>query len=103
MNALTQKTSPQRVYSHIDLRRFADEPGAAEKHAAQDVFFASRRYLDLAPGPVSIGTLRLDRSRGTVAALDADEFIIVRLLAYRLCGFGFPSREIRSHNRTARG
>lgn len=66
--------------SFVDLRQFASDvvAGPAIRIDGQtDAFLASRQTLELPPGPVEIGAIRLEAGTGTVAALPADEFIIL--------------------------
>lgn len=69
------------VPSFVDLRAFARDTRqgiAVATSAGDDPFFANRRRLDWAPGgPVTAGVITLGAGRGTVAALPADEFILV--------------------------
>ena len=66
--------------SFVDLRQFASDvvSGPAICIDGQtDAFLASRQILELPPGPVEIGAIRVEAGTGTVAELQADEFIIL--------------------------
>ncbi|WP_246590262.1 cupin domain-containing protein [Marinobacterium ramblicola] len=69
-------TSP----SFVDLRQFAKEAGtgpAPQTITQEDAFLACRYPLELPPGPVEVGAIRLQAGVGTVANLEGDEFVIV--------------------------
>ncbi|SOZ50673.1 conserved hypothetical protein [Cupriavidus taiwanensis] len=77
MSSLQQRATPA---TFVDLRQFARDhtwglPVTARDD--EDAFLSSRRLLDLPPGPVTVGKIALDAGAGAVAALPADEFIIV--------------------------
>ncbi|MRV71725.1 DUF861 domain-containing protein [Duganella sp. FT92W] len=77
--AATQST-PARIPTFIDLRAFARDsaPGHPLPEVARDdVFLSSRRLLDLALGPVTVGVMSLPAGGGLVPCQPADEFIIV--------------------------
>ncbi|MFC6673405.1 cupin domain-containing protein [Marinobacterium aestuariivivens] len=66
--------------SFIDLRQFARDlvSGPVRRVDGQlDAFLANRTPLELPPGPVEIGAIRLEAGKGSVAELAADEFIIL--------------------------
>lgn len=66
--------------SIIDLRQFAREVASApasQVDGQADAFLANRYPLELPPGPVEIGAIRLEAGTGSVAELPADEFIIL--------------------------
>jgi len=65
---------PNFPTSFIDLRVFAQDtkPGSAGTD-----FLSCRRQLDLPAGPVTVGVIELEAGNGEVAAMPADEFIIV--------------------------
>jgi uncharacterized cupin superfamily protein len=74
--AVTRPSHP----SIIDLRQFAREvvSGPATRGDGQaDAFLANRHPLEIPPGPVEIGAIRLEAGTGSVAELPADEFIIL--------------------------
>jgi uncharacterized cupin superfamily protein len=78
--ALATPSTQPNPPSFVDLRQFARDPGqgiAVAAEAGQDRFLSSRRVLDWAPGPVTAGVIALEAGSGAVAALPADEFIIV--------------------------
>lgn len=75
-------TVPTRRPSFTDLRQFAKDqtqgiPMPAGSASGEDRFLASRRILDLPPGPVTVGAIALEAGSGVVKAQPADEFIIV--------------------------
>ena len=61
--------------SFVDLRAWAAvvtaQPGEGE------TFLSARAELPQPEGPVSIGLIALPQGSGTVAAMPADEFVIV--------------------------
>lgn len=61
--------------SFIDLRAWAATTPVAP--ASGDAFLSARADLPLAPGPISVGLIALPQGSGTVAAMPADEFVIV--------------------------
>lgn len=61
--------------SFIDLRGWAAD--AVPAPADGDAFLSARASLPLAPGPITVGLITLPQGNGTVAAMPADEFIIV--------------------------
>lgn len=66
--------------SFVDLRQFARDVVAGPSirgGAPADAFLANRHALELPPGPVDIGVIHLEAGTGAVAALPADEFIIL--------------------------
>ncbi|MDI5936106.1 cupin domain-containing protein [Halomonas kalidii] len=66
--------------SIIDLRQFAREVASApasQVDGQADAFLANRYPLELPPGPVEFGAIRLEAGTGSVAELPADEFIIL--------------------------
>jgi uncharacterized cupin superfamily protein len=71
---------PRRPRSFIDLKAFAAEASrgiASSPSPSDDRFQSSRRFLDLAPGPVTAGVMTLAQESGTVSLQPADEFIVV--------------------------
>lgn len=64
------------VPSFINLRQFARDAHPAIA-GARDCFLASRRLLELPPGPISVGVIALDAGSGTLSNMPSDEFIIV--------------------------
>ena len=69
-------TAPQtRTRSFIDLRAWAADALPATPSA--DPFLTARAKLPLAEGTISAGLVALPHGAGTVAALPAEEFIIV--------------------------
>lgn len=63
--------------SFVDLRQFARDVVPGPVASRTDAFLASRRILELPPGPVEIGAIHLEAGTGSVDQLPADEFIIV--------------------------
>lgn len=66
--------------SIIDLRQFARDvvsTPATRSDTQTDAFLANRHPLEIPPGPVEIGAIRLEAGTGSVAELPADEFIIL--------------------------
>lgn len=66
--------------SLIDLRQFAREVASgptSQGDGQADAFLANRYPLQLPPGPVEIGAIRLEAGTGSVTELPADEFIIL--------------------------
>ncbi|MCR1769558.1 hypothetical protein B7760_04204 [Burkholderia glumae] len=69
-----------RHRSFIDMRGFASQAslGSASRDLhGDDRFLASRRFLDLPPGPISAGAITLAQGSGTVSLQPADEFVVV--------------------------
>ena len=62
--------------SFIDLRAWAATAIVTDA-APQDAFLAARALLPQPAGPVTIGLIALPQGSGTVAAMPADEFVIV--------------------------
>jgi uncharacterized cupin superfamily protein len=72
-------TRPQHS-SFVDLRQFAQavvSGPAVRNDGSTDAFLANRHPLELPPGPVEIGVIRIEAGTGSVAELAADEFIIL--------------------------
>ena len=65
--------------SFVDLRAFAERAAATLPRAAQsgDAFLDCREFLATTPGPITVGVLKLPAGSGNVAAVPADEFLIV--------------------------
>lgn len=62
------------------MRKFAQDESQGiplTASAGDDPFLASRRILDLPPGPVTVGAISLEAGSGEVKVQPADEFIIV--------------------------
>lgn len=76
-------TRPSQSQSHpsiLDLRQFAREIVSAPTirgDGHMDAFLTNRYPLELPPGPVEIGAIRLEAGMGSVTELPADEFIIL--------------------------
>lgn len=68
--------------SFIDLRAWA--AGASVSAGEGDPFLAARASLPLADGPISAGLIALPQDTGKVAAMPADEFVIVESGAIRI-------------------
>lgn len=66
---------PPRTRSFIDLRGWAADVAVAAPSG--EPFLSARAYLPLAEGPISAGLIALRCGTGAVAAMPADEFIIV--------------------------
>lgn len=66
--------------SFVDLRAFADravEAASSARKGGEDPFLACRHLLPTTPGPITVGVVRLPPGSGKVAAMPADEFLIV--------------------------
>ncbi|WP_088184594.1 cupin domain-containing protein [Sphingobium sp. Z007] len=79
---MTSTASQTRTRSFIDLRAWAS--GAHPAAPSADPFLTARADLSLAEGPISVGLIALPKGAGTVAALTAEEFIIVESGAVRI-------------------
>lgn len=77
-------TNATLTRSFIDLRAWA--AGATVTAGAGDPFLAARAQCPLAEGPISVGLIALAEGAGMVAAMPADEFIIVASGAVRIAG-----------------
>ena len=78
---MTSTASDTRIRSFIDLRQWAAVATAAP--ASGDAFLTARANLPLAQGPISAGLVVLPQGAGAVAALSAEEFVIVESGAVR--------------------
>ncbi len=85
---MTSTASQTHTRSFIDLRAWAAD--AAPAAPSGDPFLTARALLPLAEGPISVGLIALSHGAGTVAALPAEEFIIVESGAVRLEQAGKP-------------
>lgn len=65
--------------SFVDLRAFAERAAATLSRMPQsdDPFLDCREFLPTTPGPITVGVLKLPPGSGNVAAMPADEFLIV--------------------------
>jgi uncharacterized cupin superfamily protein len=73
-------TAAMAAKSFVDMRVFALDASQGIVPPAPAIscpYLASRRVLDLAPGPVTAGVITLAGGSGAVRVLPADEFIIV--------------------------
>ncbi|QGP81070.1 cupin domain-containing protein [Sphingobium sp. CAP-1] len=77
-------TNASVTRSFIDLRAWA--AGATVTAGEGDPFLAARAALPLADGPISAGLIALPQGAGMVAAMPADEFIIVESGSVRIAG-----------------
>lgn len=81
MSKLQQAAAEQpALHTFVDLRKFAQDESQGiplTASAGDDPFLASRRILDLPPGPVTVGAISLEAGSGEVKVQPADEFIIV--------------------------
>ncbi|MDO7836756.1 cupin domain-containing protein [Sphingobium sp. HBC34] len=77
-------TNATLIRSFIDLRAWA--AGAPVTVGEGDPFLAARAQCPLANGPISVGLITLAQGAGMVAAMPADEFIIVESGAVRIAG-----------------
>lgn len=71
---------PERTPSFVDMRAFANDPGAGIPvlaRAGDDAYLSNRRVLDWPSSPVSAGAISLAAGNGTVHYLQEDEFIII--------------------------
>lgn len=75
-------TNQTLTRSFIDLRAWAK--GATAATGEGDPFLAARAALPLADGPISAGLIALPQGAGMVAAMPADEFVIVESGAVRI-------------------
>ncbi|MES2172558.1 MAG: cupin domain-containing protein [Pseudomonadota bacterium] len=79
---MSSTATQTRTRSFIDLRAWAADARPATPSA--DPFLTARADLPLAAGPISVGLIALPQGVGTVAALPAEEFIIVESGAVRI-------------------
>ena len=68
-------TSQTATRSFVDLRAWA--AGVTAQPGEGETFLSARAELPQPEGPVSIGLIALPQGSGTVAAMPADEFVIV--------------------------
>lgn len=79
-------TEQTLIRSFTDLRAFA--AAATPDKGDGDPFLGARALLPLADGPVTAGVIALPAGAGMVAAMPADEFVIVESGSVQIAGAG---------------
>jgi len=76
--AETAVSAAPHLRTFVDLRAFAADPETGQPvTGGGDAYLTRRRLLDMPEGPAQLAALDLDGGTGSVAALPADDFVLV--------------------------